>query len=288
MSISSVSGAGISQMYANIQRPNAEKMSKDLFSQLDTNGQGYIEESDLQSALDKVTSSKGSSSTLSAKDMFSQLDTDGDGKVTEQELASTFQSLADEMGVRARIADQNPKKPEGQAPSYTLDQLTEMSTSDSVDSNMQSIFSQLAGNFDSADSDGDGSISGDEARSYLDSEGVGRKGPPPGPPPANGAGGLTQDELTSMSTSDSIDSVTQSILSQLADNFDAADTNEDGKVSMEESAAYLNQAESSSQTSSSTAVDDNNRQLMNTLTELLKTYGSSSEEQNVSLFTATA
>tara|TARA_R110001606_G_scaffold399222_2_gene582464 strand:- start:127619 stop:128446 length:828 start_codon:yes stop_codon:yes gene_type:complete len=275
-------------MYASMQRPNAEKMSKDLFSQLDTNGQGYIEEGDLKSALDKVTSSKDSSSTLSAKDMFSQLDTDGDGKVTEQELASTFQSLADEMGVRARIAEQNPQRAESDAPSHTLEELTQMSTSDSVDENMQGIFSQLADNFDSADSDGNGSLSGDEAITYLESQGVERKGPPPGPPPTGDTSGLSQDELTSMSTSDSIDTVTQSILSQLADNFDAADTNEDGKVSMAESAAYLNKDESSNQGATNTMADDNNRQLMNTLTELLKAYGSSSEEQDISLFTATA
>lgn len=287
MTISSVSGTGISQMYANMQRPSAENMSKDLFSKLDTNGQGYIEESDLQSAMDSVTSSSGSSGTLSAKALFSQLDGDGDGKVTEQELTATFQSLADEMGVRARIADQNTRQPDGEAPSYTRDQLTEMSTSDSVDSNMQSVFSQLADNFDSADANGDGSISGDEAKSYLDSEGLGRNGPPPGPPPTGDAGGLTQDELTTMSSSNSIDAATQSILSQLAENFDEADTNKDGKVSMEESVAYLNQSESSSQTTSTASVDDN-RQLMNTLTELLKTYGYSSEQQDVSLFTATA
>lgn len=287
MTISSVSGMGISQMYATMQRPSAETMSKELFSKLDTNGQGYIEESDLQTALDSLKSSSGSSNSLSAEELFSQLDGDGDGKVTEQELSSLFQNLADEMGVRARIADQNPRPPQSEPPSYTLDELTAMSTSDEVDSNMQSIFSQLADNFDSADSDGDGSISGDEAMSYLGSEGIERKGPPPGPPPAGDKAGLTQEELTLLSESDSVDSTTQSILSQLVDNFAEADTNGDGKVSMEESAAYLSEADSSELTNSLT-VEDNNRQLMNTLTDLLRTYGHSNDEQNVSLFSATA
>ena len=90
--MSSVSGISSSYTanYSDIsatnrrQRPDPAKMAEDLFSKLDTSGKGYIQESDLESALSGL---KSTSSTQSASDIFSQLDSDSDGKVTKDELS---------------------------------------------------------------------------------------------------------------------------------------------------------------------------------------------------------
>ena len=105
-SINSISSYGVANSYSGTfgmqrpQRPSAEEMASDLFSKLDSSGKGYIQESDLESALSAIIGSSSSSNTdstgtASASEIFSQLDSDGDGKVTEDEMASGFQKLAE-------------------------------------------------------------------------------------------------------------------------------------------------------------------------------------------------
>ncbi len=56
------------------QRPDPAKMAEDLFSNLDTSGKEYIQQSDLESALSGLTSSGSSQSTggsASASEIFS-------------------------------------------------------------------------------------------------------------------------------------------------------------------------------------------------------------------------
>src|ERR1035437_1223140 len=82
------------------QRPDPSKMADDLFSQLDTTGKGYIEQSDLTSALSGLASSSTSTSqsgTASASEIFTQLDSNSDGKVTKDELSSSIQKLAESL-----------------------------------------------------------------------------------------------------------------------------------------------------------------------------------------------
>jgi len=78
-----------------MQRPDPSKIADNLFSKLDTKGQGYIEKSDLQSAFDQVSSK--STSGASVDDVFAALDGDSDGKVTKQEMSDSVQKLADQL-----------------------------------------------------------------------------------------------------------------------------------------------------------------------------------------------
>jgi hypothetical protein len=64
---------------------------------------------------------------------------------------------------------------------------------------------------------------------------------PPPPPPAGAENdtGFTEEELTSqLEEIGSTDSARSSLISSILDNFDAADTNEDGTVSNVEAMAY--------------------------------------------------
>ena len=223
-SVSSVYSSSMASSYElsgmqKRQRPDAAQMAEDLFSKLDSTGKGYIEQSDLSSALSNLSGASGS--TDSASEIFSQLDSDSDGKVTQDELSASLTKL-----------------------------------SESLDNQ----FNQMR-----------------------------MEGAMPPPPPSGQAKasdeGFTEEELNSqLSEIGSTDSARSSLISKIVENFDAADTNEDGKVSFAEAMAYdqSNPTTSSTSTDSTAASTSNSvassaqsdakvfRQLM----DLLRTYGS--------------
>lgn len=102
--MSSIGSIGSTSNYASsmmsgpgrMSRPDPAKMAEQLFSKLDTKGQGYIEKSDLQSAFDRMSVSS-SSQDASVDEVFSQLDGDGDGKLTQTELSSRLSELASQL-----------------------------------------------------------------------------------------------------------------------------------------------------------------------------------------------
>lgn len=230
-SVSGISTSSIASMYSETastqrrQRPDASTMAEDLFSKLDTTSKGYIEESDLSSALSSLSSSS-TESTTSASEIFGQLDSDGDGKVTQDELKTSIQKLA------------------------------------------ESLDSQF-----------------DEMRMQA--------GMPPPPPPAESDVGFTEEELTEqLAEIGSTDSARSSLISNVVNNFDAADTNADGKVSFQEAMAYdkANPTSSSSAATDSTSSTDSttsattvasseqtDAQVFRQLMELLRTYGESDD-----------
>ncbi len=179
-SISGISNYASTNSYSSIsgmqkrQRPSAEEMATDLFSKLDTSGKGYIQQSDLESALSGLTStSSTSSSTASASEIFSQLDADGDGKVTKDEMTSSFTKLAEELdnqfdqsrmqGAMGNMPPPPPQNDTGFTKDELNEQLSEIGTSDTQRS---SLISTIVQNFDAADTDSDGKVSFREAMAY--------------------------------------------------------------------------------------------------------------------------
>lgn len=233
-SINSIGGnsAMMMQGMRGLKRPDPTQMAENLFSKLDTTGQGYITKSELQTALDKVSSSSPSSSTTSSvDDMFSQLDTDSDGKVTKQEFSDTLKKVTEQLDNQAI----------------------------SMNGGMQG-----------------GGMSG-----------IG--GMPPPPPPQDSDTGLTKDQLTSAAKeASSSDSTTSSSLTNLANNFDTADTNGDGKVSFMEAMVYELKTSSSDSSSSSTSTDtsssasssDLNAKVMSQIMKLIQAYGAGNDQNN--------
>ena len=177
--MSSVSG--ISNSYASSysdisatnrrQRPDPAKMAEDLFSQLDTSGKGYIQASDLESALSTLQSS---SSTQSASEIFSQLDSDSDGKVTKDELSTSIKKMAEEldsqfnqMRMQGGMPPPPPSSAEGSDSGFTKDELTsQLSEIGSSDSARSSLITKVVENFDKADTNSDGKVSFQEAMAY--------------------------------------------------------------------------------------------------------------------------
>ena len=232
-SVSGISTSSIASMYSEAtsqrrQRPDASTMAESLFSRLDTTGKGYIEQSDLTSALAGLSSTSSSgSSTTSASELFSQLDSDGDGKVTQDELTTSLQKLAE-----------------------------------SLDSQFDQMRMQ--------------------------------GGMPPPPPPSEEDAGFTEEELTSqLAEIGSTGTARAGLISNVVNNFDAADTNQDGKVSFQEAVAYdkanpttstsssgTSTTSTSSTDSSSTTVastEKTDAQVFRQLMDLLRTYGSADD-----------
>lgn len=215
-SLSSISGM-ITQGMQQRQRPNPTQMAENLFSQIDTSSQGYIEKADLQAALDKTAS--GSSSSVD--DLFTKLDSDSDGKVTKQEFSDVLTALAEQM---------------------------------------------------------DQQYSSMRMNGAMQGGGMGGPGGMP-PPPPGGDAGFTKEELSSqLDEIGSSDSERSSLISSVIENFAAADTNGDGKVSFQEAIAYeqstrsTGSSASASESTTSASDTDSEARLMQQIMRLMQAY----------------
>jgi Ca2+-binding EF-hand superfamily protein len=172
---------------------------------------------------------------------FDKIDVNGDG-ISSDEL----QTYAKANGLKLPGQNSASGMNGGTPPVMSKDDLTKMR--DEMSANGDSAadgITQLIDNFDSADTDQDGMVSFDEAQAYAEANNITSmlQGPPPpqgaagmngGPPPA-----MSKDDLTKMRDDMSAngDSAADGI-TQLIDNFDSADTDQDGMVSFEEMQAY--------------------------------------------------
>jgi len=200
-----------------------------------------------------------------AEDLFSKLDTTGKGYFEQSDLTSALSST---------------------------------SSSGSSTTSASELFSQL-------DSDGDGKVTQDELTTTLqkladslDSQFdqmrmQGAMSSPPPPPPSDDTG-FTEEELTSqLAEIGSTDAARAGLISNVVNNFDAADTNQDGKVSFQEAIAYdkanpTTSASSSGTSTTSTASAESSRtsvastektdaQVFRQLMDLLRTYGNADD-----------
>jgi len=158
---------------------NSSQMMSRLFTQLDTKNQGYLEKSDFSSAFSKIS---GSSDSTGVDDVFAALDSDSDGKVTESEFSSTLSKLQDELdsqfnqmrlqgggghGGPQGMGGMPPPPPPQNDSGFSKDQLqSQLDEIGSSDSQRASLIANIVGNFEAADSDGDGKVSFAEAQAY--------------------------------------------------------------------------------------------------------------------------
>lgn len=170
-----------------MKRPDPSEMANDLFAKLDTSGQGYIEKSDLQNALDQAASKvNAAGGSTDADELFSQFDSDGDGKITKQEFTDSVKKLAEELDQQfqnARMQGAMPPMggaggmPPGPPPGMGEDQgLTQEELASAaekvgtVDGTLSSMLSDIAENFEAADTNGDGKVTMKETIAYQQSQ----------------------------------------------------------------------------------------------------------------------
>ena len=162
-SIGSIGSSSAMMMYAS-KRPDPSKMAEELFSKIDSSQQGYIEKSDLQSAISEIS---GSDSSSNVDELFSQLDSDGDGKVTEDEFTNVLSQLNQQFDQMRMQGGMPPPPPPENDSGFSKDELTaQLEEIGSSDSKRSSLISNIINNFDAADSDGDGKVTFEEAMSF--------------------------------------------------------------------------------------------------------------------------
>jgi len=142
---------------SGMQRPDSSKMVDNLFSKLDTKGQGYIEKSDFQGAFDKVASK-----SASADDVFKALDGNDDGKITKQEMSDSVTKLADQLV--SQLQNMRMSGNNGGMGGVGMSKSDISSMADSSSASQQ--LKELAQNFDVADTNQDGTISAQELMAY--------------------------------------------------------------------------------------------------------------------------
>lgn len=170
-----------------MRKPDPAEMADNLFSKLDTSGQGYLEKTDLQAAFDSI--STGTDNATNVDNLFAQLDSDSDGKVTKEEFSSKLQALADQldaqfqsmrmqggmqgmgaMGGMGGMGGMPPPPPPQDDAGFTKDELqSQLNEIGTTDSKRSSLISSVIQNFDKADTDGDGKVSFREAMTYAQS-----------------------------------------------------------------------------------------------------------------------
>lgn len=201
--------------------------------------------------------------------LFSKLDTKSQGYLEKSDLAAAFSQITTNAG-----------------------QSTSSTSADDV--------------FTALDSDSDGKVTKDEFASVLAKlqESVssqfggqmhGAGGMPP-PPPPNDAG-FTKEELTSqLESADSSDTQRTELINKIVNNFEAADTDSDGKVSFQEAMAYDKSTESTAASGTSTATattaaNNSDAEVMMKIMQLMHAYGTGQDQENsgiASLLSVTA
>lgn len=156
------------------RRPDPAAMAEKLFSRLDTDNQGYIEQADLETAFGKID---GTGESTDAAAVFAQLDGDSDGKVTKDELSTALSAVAEQLDsqfAEMRMREGMPPPPPQDDAGFTKDQLQgQLDEIDSSDSQRAELIADIVGNFDAADADGDGKVSFSEAMAYQEDQSSG-------------------------------------------------------------------------------------------------------------------
>ena len=162
--------------------------------------------------------------------------------------------------------------------------------SNSAESDSAALFKALDGDSDGKVTESEFSSSMQKLADALDSQAFSSRMagamPPPPPRPSGGDdAGFTQDELNSqLEEIGSTDSTRSALISKVAENFEAADTNGDGKVSASEAMAYEQKTATASSGDSSTGSTASSSDTRNTeavlaqrLMELMRAYGDDGE-----------
>lgn len=188
-------GAALMHSRTRIPSDQATQMAQNLFARLDTQGQGYLTQADLQSAMNSASTTSAVNSTTNVDKLFSKLDGNRDGKVTETEFTQTLTSMAEQVASQGSVRAMRggpkgpagmppPPPPSGEDPGQAKDELQAMlDETGTTDTKLAGLIKTAISNFDAADSDGDGEVTFGEAidydRSVAQSSGAGTEAAAP-------------------------------------------------------------------------------------------------------------
>lgn len=288
MSIQFSAQSAYSTGYATRPQLSKEQLTEaagSLFGKLDSQNKDYLEQSDFSSLLSGLQNDEAGTKS---EELFSSLDSDGDGQLTSSEFSDNFSNLL--YSAQGTMGSMGPRPAPPQDSGKSKDELTALLEElEQDDEKSTEGLQSVLDNFDSADTDGDGKVTMQEAMTYREStEGSSdmksMQGMPPPPPGAMDSStkesGITADELTALLEELSeTDSEKAADIQSLIDNFDSADSDGDGKVTMQEAKSFREsqQTESSSLagkvSSSSDQSESISKLLSRTMQQLMGTYG---------------
>ena len=167
-----------------MHKPDPAQLAEQLFSKLDNGNKGYLQASDISSAVDALGQSGSSqaSSGASADQLFSALDSDGDGKLSKSEFSDSLKQLADQLDQQFRQMRMRaggmpggeghggmppPQNDAGLSKDELLSRANEVSGSDSKQAE---FLNRIADSFDQADADGNGKVTFKEAMTFQHSQ----------------------------------------------------------------------------------------------------------------------
>lgn len=194
-------------------RLDPSKMAENLFSKLDTQNKGYLDTADFANALQGLSSKTSTSSTTTAS-------TSGTGLTASS--TNTSSSVSADQVLSALDTNGDGKV-----------------TKDEMSSNLKKMAAELDSQFNA----------------MRMAQAGGQAGGMPPPPPrdsdrdGDNDAGMSKDQLTQVAST-TTDSKLAALTSKMASNFDAADTNGDGKVSRTEAMTYDQKTQSTSSTAS--------------------------------------
>lgn len=162
-----------------------------------------------------------------AENLFSQLDVSGQGYIEKADLQSAFDNLSSS----------------GTTSSGSTSNVDELFTALDTDSDGKVTQQEFSDTLKKIHDDLEQQFQEGRMQTAMQAGGMvgmgGMGGMPPPPPPEGADSGFTQDELSSqLEEIGSTDSRRSSLISSVIENFDAADTDGNGKVSFSEAMAY--------------------------------------------------
>lgn len=241
---------------------SSSSFAEALLTSLDSDGSGSIDSTEFSSAA--LALANGDQSVVD--NAFSSLDSNQDGTVSTDELSSLFEQNAPTMAAGSMPPPPPQSSSSSKDAGLSADEMSSMLESvSSSDSHLASLLSTVVSNFDAADTDSDVKVTFAEAMSYQQSTQSSTNSsstaasmmaagsmPPPPPSSSQQDTGLSADEMTSMLkelSSNSGDSDLATLLTSVVNNFDAADTDGDGKVTFAEAMSYQKSQDSTTQAS---------------------------------------
>lgn len=148
----------------------SSQISQNIFSKLDTEGQGYLSQEVLSSAFGSLNSSEAD---LDAESLVSAMDGDSDGQITKSELSKGVENLLSQLGQSQQRPPMGPPPPSGgkggEDMSVTAEEAATLAES-TEDERLSEVMSQIASNFDEADADGDGVVTQEEGMAFTEAQ----------------------------------------------------------------------------------------------------------------------
>lgn len=233
------------------------EMRQKMFDQIDTNGDGSLDKSEIAALIEQNTSSM-------VDNIFAQMDTDGDSAISRIESNAEMSKLGQEMKGKGpgMQGTQGPPPPEDVFETADTDG-DGMVSEDELAAVMGAEGTDISQLFSEVDADGDGLISKTEDEAFrtkmteqMQQRGPGMRGTQGPPPPdqvfetadTNGDDMVSEDELAAVMGAEGTD------ISRL---FSEVDTDGDGLISKTEDEAFRAQMTDQTAKTESSSTDTN-------------------------------